>query len=137
MRGVITQQDVAHFVGTLSGPTVLVGHSFGGILVQRYISGQAPMDCPAVAGAVMACSVPPYGNGPMVTRFLLSKPLASLRLTWSLAARAWDGNPNLFRESFFSEALPEATLMRYVRVDGGRCSPQPLPPPADTALALR
>jgi hypothetical protein len=73
----------------------------------------------------------------MVTRFLLSKPLASLRLTWSLAARAWDGNLKLFRESFFSEALPEATLMRYVRVDGGRCSPQPLPPPADTALALR
>jgi pimeloyl-ACP methyl ester carboxylesterase len=138
-------QDVAHFVGTLGAPSVLIGHSFGGLLVARYISGEAPVHCPEVVGAVMACSVPPYGNGPMVggahsplqrlgsatarwydavrcgavgwggqvKRFLLSKPLASLRLTWSLAARGWDGNPKLFRESFFSPALPEPTLLRY------------------------
>lgn len=37
---------------------------------QRYISGEAPLHCPELAGAVLACAVPPYGNAPMVSHTL-------------------------------------------------------------------
>jgi len=106
--------DVACFLSKLNAPAVLVGHSFGGPIVQRIIGGEAPFEVPKLEGAVLACSVPPYGNGPMIGRFLMSKPLKSIRLTLSLAARKWEGNPKLFRESFFSEELPEETLMQYM-----------------------
>jgi len=110
--------DIIYFLNKLRAPAVLVGHSFGGIIVQRIIGGGrgGGIKTPKLAGAVLACSVPPYGNGPMVARFLMAKPLASLRLTWSLAAGGWDGNPKLCRESFFSSDLPEPTLTKYMQL---------------------
>ena len=46
-------------------PPILVGHSFGGASCLKYLEANLP-----ASGAVLVCSVPPSGNGPMVGRFL-------------------------------------------------------------------
>jgi pimeloyl-ACP methyl ester carboxylesterase len=57
--------DVASLARALpGGPPVLVGHSFGGLVVQQCVSARA--DAPPVAGVALLCSVPPDGNSAMV-----------------------------------------------------------------------
>ena len=94
---------------------VLVGHSFGGLLVLKLLEAVAAED---VAGVALLCSVPPSGNGPMTQRFLRTRPLASLKIVLALVAKkacAWEG---LARETFFtgaeiSDADVRAAMARF------------------------
>ncbi|KAJ6402686.1 hypothetical protein OIU84_014733 [Salix udensis] len=62
--------DVADFIEKkLTFPPVLLGHSFGGLIIQCYIANirnkqtlEKKMLYPDLAGAVLVCSVPPSGN---------------------------------------------------------------------------
>ena len=47
--------DVARVAGELPVPPVLIGHSMGGFVAQKYLEDHA------AAGAVLMCSVPPQG----------------------------------------------------------------------------
>lgn len=99
-------------------PPVLIGHSFGGLIVQFYLSQPSSgPECskpyPRLAGAILACSVPPTGNGPVVKRFLMSKPIASIKVTLSLAAKLFASSVSLCRETFFSPTLEESEVVRY------------------------
>lgn len=117
-------RDVAHFISQrCARPPVLVGHSFGGLIVQYYLS-QVSVDgvtsnCgwgepyPRLAGAVLACSVPPTGNTAVVKRFLMSKPVASIKVTLSLAAKMFATSVSLCRETFFSPSMPEKEVVQY------------------------
>lgn len=94
---------------------VLVGHSFGGLVVMEYASSRsAEKRFPPVAGIGLLCSVPPEGNSEMVGRFLKTAPLASARITWSFVTKAFERDPSMCRETFFSADLPDADLMRYM-----------------------
>jgi len=63
--------DVASLARALpGGPPVLLGHSFGGLVVQQCLSARA--DAPPVAGVALLCSVPPDGNSAMVRESLCS-----------------------------------------------------------------
>ena len=87
---------------------VVVGHSFGGLVVQQYASGVvAP---PAAAAFVLAASVPPSGNRAMIGRFFRRDPLASVRLTWAFAAGAARRDAALCRSTFFSGATPDEVV---------------------------
>ena len=68
---------------------------------------------PPIAGAVLACSVPPTGNTAVVKRFLLSKPIASIKVTLSLAVKLFATSVPLCRETFFSPSMPEEDVARY------------------------
>ncbi|MCO5610873.1 hypothetical protein L7F22_065115 [Adiantum nelumboides] len=118
-------RDVAHFIRSrLSRPPVLVGHSFGGLIVQQYLAhvAESPLlanlegwkePYPVLAGAVLACSVPPTGNGPLVQRYLRSKPIASIKVTLSFAAKVFAYNESLCRETFFSADMPSALVQVF------------------------
>eukprot|EP00271_Cylindrocystis_brebissonii_P017147 TRINITY_DN4330_c0_g1_i3.p1 TRINITY_DN4330_c0_g1~~TRINITY_DN4330_c0_g1_i3.p1 ORF type:complete len:366 (+),score=84.41 TRINITY_DN4330_c0_g1_i3:83-1180(+) len=128
-------RDVAHFIrSSVGAPPVLLGHSFGGLIVQAYLAGPegarkgeeegqpgdslsraeaAAESFPGLAAAVLACSVPPTGNAGLIRRFLKTKPLASIKVTLSLAARAFVWWRWLCRESFFSPSMPEEEVQRY------------------------
>lgn len=130
-------RDVSHFIGNapLGAPPVLVGHSFGALIVQAYVAalaggrgggeedngpgeGPAPLapdrqPPPPLGGAVLACSVPPSGNSRMVRRFLMSKPIASIKVTLAFAAKLYETSTFLCRDTFFSAAMPDADVRRY------------------------
>ncbi|KAJ4825603.1 hypothetical protein Tsubulata_022674 [Turnera subulata] len=113
--------DVADFIQkTLEAPPVLLGHSFGGLIVQYYIAsirnGQGlamKTSYPDLAGAVLACSVPPSGNSGLVWRYLFSKPIAAFKVTRSLAAKAFQTDLALCKETFFSSTMEDHQVARY------------------------
>lgn len=81
----------------MKSPPVMVGHSFGGLIVQSYISNMEDAfssnqsslpeklsSYPLLAGAALICSVPPTGNSGLVWRYLLTKPIAAIKVFYDL-----------------------------------------------------
>ncbi|KZV31781.1 hypothetical protein F511_00585 [Dorcoceras hygrometricum] len=101
-------------------PPVLVGHSFGGLIVQYYIAcvengvvQEKGSSCLSLAGAVLVCSVPPSGNSGLVWRYLFSKPIAAFKVTRSLAAKGFQTSLSLCKETFFSASMDDNLVLRY------------------------
>ncbi|TXG70091.1 hypothetical protein EZV62_005026 [Acer yangbiense] len=135
--------DIADFIQkNLCSPPVLLGHSFGGLIIQYYIAKIGNEQSPGnllllvvfpctdfvlimgliidtetpfreLAGAVLVCSVPPSGNSGLVWRYLFSKPIAAFKVTRSLAAKAFQTDLSLCKETFFSSAMGDLLVLRY------------------------
>jgi pimeloyl-ACP methyl ester carboxylesterase len=99
--------DVGQVVNRLPTPPVLVGHSMGGLIAQKYLETHS------VPAAVLLASVPVKGVLKTTLRIARRHPLAFLRanLTWSLYPII--GTPSLTREAFFSADMPIENLNRY------------------------
>nr|AFK45210.1 unknown [Lotus japonicus] len=112
-------RDVADFIHQqVRSPPVLLGHSFGGLIIQYYISslgsnGLKENLYPKLRGAVLVCSVPPSGNSGLVWRYLFSKPIAAFKVTRSLAARGFQSSLSLCKETFFSDTMEDHVVKRY------------------------
>lgn len=104
--------DVAQAVSGLSAPPILIGHSMGGLVVQKYLERAT------VPGAVLLCAVPPHGLAPSALNMLMQRPGLLLTLNAILAGR----EPALdhVREALFHQPVDDATLTRYVQ----RCQPE-------------
>ncbi|KAL1500456.1 hypothetical protein AB1Y20_013113 [Prymnesium parvum] len=90
-------------------PPLLVAHSFGGATVLKYLEAGH-----AASGAVLLCSVPPSGNGPMTLRFLRRSLRQAFRITRGLAAKSAATSADDARALFFDAALPEARLRQFM-----------------------
>ena len=92
--------DVEQVVGELPQTPILVGHSMGGLIVQKYLEKHL-----APAGVLLA-SVPVRGLWKTTVRIALRHPIAFLKanLTWSLYPII--GTPSLAGEAFFSPDMP-------------------------------
>ncbi|TKY64790.1 Abhydrolase domain-containing protein 8 [Spatholobus suberectus] len=112
-------RDVADFIcRNIRSPPVLVGHSFGGLVIQYYIfnlgSDKLKEDLyPKLKGAVLVCSVPPSGNSGIVWRYIFTKPIAAFKVTRSLAAKAFQTSLSLCKETFFSTTMEDHVVKRY------------------------
>jgi alpha-beta hydrolase superfamily lysophospholipase len=91
----------------LADPPILIGHSMGGLVVQKYLEGHG---APA---AVLMASVPVHGVLRTTLRIARRHPLAFLKanLTWRLYPII--GRPKLCREAFFSADIPDEKLEAY------------------------
>ncbi|KAF8399111.1 hypothetical protein HHK36_014976 [Tetracentron sinense] len=113
--------DVADFIQKeVRLPPVLLGHSFGGLIVQSYIANMRSGKFsetenlqPKLIGSVLVCSVPPSGNSGLVWRYLFSKPIAAFKVTLSLAAKAFATSLPLCKETFFSTQMEDHLVLRY------------------------
>jgi pimeloyl-ACP methyl ester carboxylesterase len=96
--------DVAEAVGRLPEVPIIVGHSMGGLVVQKYLEENT---APA---AVLLASVPVKGVFRTTLRIACRHfwPFLKANLTWSLYPII--GKPKLAREAFFSEDIPPDTL---------------------------
>ncbi|KAI3462541.1 hypothetical protein Pfo_019204 [Paulownia fortunei] len=116
--------DVADFIQKeIQSPPVLLGHSFGGLIVQYYLANVGneklrEVECshPYLAGGVLVCSVPPSGNSGLVWRYLFSKPIAAFKVTRSLAAKVFQTSLPLCKETFFSAAMEDHLVLRYQKL---------------------
>ncbi|XP_027353169.1 uncharacterized protein LOC113863701 isoform X1 [Abrus precatorius] len=112
-------RDVADFIyRNVRSPPVLLGHSFGGLIIQYYISNLGSRKInedlyPKLRGAVLVCSVPPSGNSGLVWRYLFTKPIAAFKVTRSLAAKAFQTSLSLCKETFFSATMEDHVVKRY------------------------
>ncbi|HLZ81791.1 MAG TPA: alpha/beta fold hydrolase [Ktedonobacteraceae bacterium] len=99
--------DVSQVASQFERPPVLIGHSMGCLVVQKYLeTHKAP-------AAVLLASVPPSG----VIRTTLSiagrHPLPFLKTNATLSLYHIIGTPELTREAFFSEDIAGEKLTTY------------------------
>jgi len=98
IRGYV--EDVGTAVNGFGTPPVLVGHSMGGLVVQKYLERhRAP-------AAVLMCSVPPAGALGSTLRFLRRHPLVFAGANAGLHLGPVVGTPALAREMLFTPDTP-------------------------------
>jgi pimeloyl-ACP methyl ester carboxylesterase len=99
--------DVATVVGQLPSPPILIGHSMGGFVIQKYLEEHA------APGAVLLSSPPPAGLLGTVLRIARRRPLAFAKANVTLSLLPVIATPHLAREAFFSADVPDEELLAY------------------------
>lgn len=99
--------DVEQVAGGLKTPPVLIGHSMGGFITQKYLEKQ-----PAPA-AVVLTSVPPYGLWPATFALLRRHPLVVLKVLAKLRMYPVVETPALARDALFSADMPAEQVAAY------------------------
>jgi hypothetical protein len=99
--------DVGSVADTLPVPPVLVAHSMGGLIVQKYLESH---DAPA---GVLLTSMPPQGNLGSALRWVRTHPWHFTKMTLTGKALPYIGTPQLARERFFSAQTPDSLVVKY------------------------
>lgn len=98
-------EDVKEAVARLERPPVLVGHSVGGSVVERYLSAGG-----RAAGAVLMSPVPHNLVG-FAVRYARANPLRFLTVLATLSFKPMVATPSAF-SIFFSPAMPREEIAR-------------------------
>ncbi len=99
--------DVAQAVEQMERKPVLVGHSMGGLVVQKYLESH---ELPA---AVLLGSAPPQGLLRTSLRIARRNPLAFLQISLTLNPWRLVRTPELYGKEFFAAGFPAETLRAY------------------------
>jgi pimeloyl-ACP methyl ester carboxylesterase len=97
--------DLAEAVKRLPRPPVLVGHSMGALVVQKYLERAS------VSAAILACPVPPYGLMPSSFSLAFTRPALFAQIN-SLAAGGRVSSEAL-GEALFAGPLEQTRLESY------------------------
>ena len=96
--------DVEQVVRQLPSPPVLIGHSLGGFVIQKYLEDHV------LPGAVLLSSPPPSGLMAAALRIARRQPLAFAKVNLTLTLRPIIATPELAREAFFSADFPDEAM---------------------------
>ncbi len=99
--------DLASVVASLESPPVLIGHSMGGFVVQKYLERAA------VPMAVLMASVPPTGAFPMMRRTMRDQPLDMLRANLMFSMKPLISNMQRAHAALFSPSMPRNQVAKY------------------------
>jgi pimeloyl-ACP methyl ester carboxylesterase len=100
-------EDVSSVADRLPSLPVVIGHSMGGLIVQKYLEKHY-----APAGVLMT-SIPPRGNLGNALRWLRDHPSHFAKMALTGKALPYINSPELARERFFSAHTPEADVRKY------------------------
>jgi pimeloyl-ACP methyl ester carboxylesterase len=103
-------QDLAQVAAALPAPPVLVGHSMGGFVVQKYLEEH---EAPA---AVLLASVPPSGELPIMLRLVRDRPIDVLKANLKLSLWPIISDPRKAHSLLFSTRMPLAEAARFHRL---------------------
>lgn len=101
--------DVESVADGLPEPPVLIGHSLGGFVVQKYLESHR------AAGAVLLAPVPPTGALRVTLRTARHHTGPFLKANAQLRLGPLVATPELARANFFSPSLPQGDVVRYQR----------------------
>jgi pimeloyl-ACP methyl ester carboxylesterase len=102
-------EDVSSVADTLPTRPVIIGHSMGGLIVQKYLElNNAP------AGVLMA-SIPPQGNLGSGLRWIRRRPWHFTKMLITGKSLAYVNTRELARENFFSAQVPDSQVLEYAR----------------------
>ncbi|HEX6231615.1 MAG TPA: alpha/beta hydrolase [Jiangellaceae bacterium] len=96
--------EVRQRLAELGPRTVLVGHSMGGLIVQRVLKDST------AAGAVLLASVPRRGVLPATLRTLRRAPAATLRGISTVSMWPIVASEPLARQAFFTPGTPDSVV---------------------------
>ena len=101
--------DLRGAIERIGQPPLLVGHSLGGMVVQKYLeSHTAP-------GAVLLASLPPHGLTSLGMGMLLRDPLLLQQVYLAELNMAHSLDFSVLRKALFSADLPENLAHNYLR----------------------
>ncbi len=106
------ERDVAEVIAALPETPVLIGHSMGGMVVQKYLE-QA-----MVPAAVLLCSVPPQGLLGSAFGLMMTRP--NLLTDLNRIMEGGQPDPESLRDALFHQPVDHDTLMRYYKL----CQPE-------------
>lgn len=99
--------DVTLAVDQIEKAPVLVGHSMGGLIVQKYLeSNESP-------AAVLLASAPPKKLNSAGVRFAIRHPFAFIKAILTMNMFQIVSTPRLAQEAFFSADMPEDKVRSY------------------------
>lgn len=99
--------DVVQIAGQFETPPVLIGHSLGGFLAQKYLETHA---APA---AVLLASSPHYGLWPTFLRMAARRPLTILKVIGQLRMYPVVETPEAAHWALFSKDMPEEQVLKH------------------------
>ncbi|BBZ13602.1 alpha/beta hydrolase [Mycobacterium branderi] len=99
--------DVAETAAQLQTQPILVGHSMGGFVIQKYLEAHT------AAGAVLLASVPPTGVLRVTLRIARDYPLPFAKVNASLRLAPLVATPELARVLLFSASTPDEQVEMY------------------------
>jgi pimeloyl-ACP methyl ester carboxylesterase len=103
--------DVTQVVNSLSQKPMLIGHSMGGYIIQKYLERQ---DVPA---GILVASIPVTGAMGMMMRFLMRHPKTTLQSLLFFDSWYLVSTPAIAKDCFFSDDYPEVEYLRhYARI---------------------
>ena len=97
-------EDIAEFASTLPAPPILIGHSLGGYIIQKYLEKYR------VPAAVLLTPIPVRGIGRMLLRCTQHDPIGVTKMILRCSTFQLIRTPELARWAFFSEAYPDEAL---------------------------
>jgi pimeloyl-ACP methyl ester carboxylesterase len=100
-------EDVANAVGQLPSAPILIGHSMGGFIIQKYLENHAS------PGAVLLSSPSPAGLLPTALRIARRRPLAFAKVNLTFSLLPMIATPQLAREAFFSDDVTDEQLLEH------------------------
>ena len=100
--------DLEQVAGALSAPPILIGHSMGGMIVQKYIRAHS------VPAAVLMASVPPHGLLGTFCGIAFTNPLMFYELGMIQTLGPWMADAAAVRRALFSDDTPPAVIERVV-----------------------
>jgi len=100
-------EDISVVADTLPIAPVVIGHSMGGLIVQKYLESH---DSPA---GVLMTSMPPQGNLGSALRWIRRHPVHFTKMAITGKALPYISTPQLARERFFSAQTPDSHVVDY------------------------
>ena len=101
-------QDVEQIAGQLDVPPIVIGHSMGGFITQKFLERH-----PEIPAAVLLTAIPPTGLWPTILTLLTQKPGIVLKTLGTLNPWAVIETPEMARWILFSEDMPEEQVLNY------------------------
>lgn len=98
--------DVRSVAESLPAGPVVIGHSMGGLIVQKYLEGS---DAPA---GVLMTSIPPQGNYRSNLRLCKRHPWHAIKMVVTGKSLPYINTAELAREKFFSARTPESEVLK-------------------------
>jgi pimeloyl-ACP methyl ester carboxylesterase len=100
-------EDVGSAAELLPTPPIIIGHSLGGLIVQKYLESHA-----APAGVLIG-SIPPKGSLGSAVRWIRRHPWHFAKISITGKSLPYVGTPELARERFFSAHMPDVAVLEY------------------------
>lgn len=99
--------DVAQIVDMLPAPPILVGHSLGALIVQRFLETRS------VPAAILLAPLPVRGSLLFTLRLLAREPLAMLRAVVTLSLYPVVDKPSKYKRWFLANDVSNEEATRY------------------------
>lgn len=101
--------DIAAAAGAAGRPPVVIGHSMGGMVAQRFVAGGGE-----AAGMVLMSSVPPGGFAGPAAWMAMTRPRITLQLAQLQRAGGLAVDPIVISEAMFSTKHPPESAWRWL-----------------------